>query len=190
MPKADIGQVMAMLDPEECARVYELPNIMARESFRLQTERVENFDEMMGVCVRYYVHHFGRVLVQNVAPPDEFVRGTVWELLEHHYEGGAEAAHKAATRGLNGGIPGVLDVIRDYFLKEQENQYFDHVIMECVDVMDLEDIETLMSQYLQRYGRYLDGGHLPSAAYLVPKYRDIIKAHAQIVRSIRMRYGR
>jgi hypothetical protein len=47
-----------------------------------------------------------------------------------------------------------------------------------------------MEQYLQRYGRYLDGQHIAGAEFLVPKYRDVIKAHSQIVRRIRTNFGR
>ena len=52
------------------------------------------------------------------------------------------------------------------------------------------DIETLMGQYLERYGRHMDGEHLQSARYLVPKYREVIMAHSQIVRNIRTHFGR
>lgn len=190
MGKANIQTAMAMLDPDKCAEVYELPNIMAREAFRLQQARVATFDEMMDVCVRYYIHHFKAVISQQGAPTAEYARGMVWELLEHHYQGGIEAAHRAATRGINGGLAGVLDALRDFFLKDQEEKYFSHTLMQCVDVMDLQDIRALMEQYLQRYGRYLDGQHIAGAEFLVPKYRDVIKAHSQIVRRIRTNFGR
>ncbi|GEM_PF-2413167 len=190
MAKANIARAMAMLDPEECARRYELANYMARETFHLQQDRVQSFDELLDICARYYVHHFQRVVAANALPPAEFVRGTVWEMLEKDYRGGAQAAYVAAAKGLNGGLPGVLDSIRDWFLKDQEERYFNHTVMECVDVMDLEDIETLMSQYLERYGRHLDGNNMPSAKYLVMRYREIIRAHAQVVRNIRTHFSR
>jgi len=190
MPKANIRMAMEMLDPEEWARVCELPNYMARESFRLEEERVDSFDQLRDICRRYFVHNYRRVIAEHYDPQDDFIRGMAWNLLEHHYKGGAEAAYKAASRGLNGGLPGVLDAIRDYFIRELEERYFDHTIMECVDVMDLEDVETLMQQYLQRYGRHMDGDNLPSARYLVPKFREILKAHSQVVRNMRMSFGR
>jgi hypothetical protein len=170
--------------------VYELPNIMARESFRLQQDRVASFDAMMDVCVRYFLHHFKAVISQQGAPTAEYARGMVWELLEHHYQGGIEAAYRAASRGVNGAMSGVLDAIRDYFMKDLEEKYFAHVIMQCVDVMDLQDIKALMEQYIQRYGRYLDGQHIAGAEFLVPKFREVIKAHSQIVRRIRTHFGR
>ena len=46
MAKADIQRAMQMLDPDTCAEVYELPNLMARESFHLEQERVASFDEL------------------------------------------------------------------------------------------------------------------------------------------------
>jgi hypothetical protein len=190
MAKANIQRAMQMLDPDTCAEVYELPNLMARESFRLEQERVANFDELIDLCCRYYLHHFHRVLAPNVDPPDDYLRGFVHDILEHGYKGGREAAFQAATRGLNGGLPGVLDAIRDHFMKEHEERYFSHAVMESVDIMDLEDVEELMNQYLQRYGRHMDGDHMPSARYLVTKYRDVIKAHSQIVRNMRINFGR
>lgn len=190
MPKANIQTAMAMLDPDRCAQVYQLPNIMAREAFRLQQDRVANFDEMMDLLVRYYIHHFRAVIAQQAAPTVDYARGVVWEILDRHYQGGIEAAYRAATRGINGGLAGLLDAIRDYFLKDLEDKYFSHVIMQCVDVMDMQDIKTLMEQYIQRYGRYLDGQNIASAEFLVPKYRDVIKAHSQIVRNIRTHFGR
>ena len=185
MAKANIARIMQMLDPEECARKYELPNLMARELFRLERDRVDDFDQMMAVCIQYYIHHFRRVIAENGAPTQEMTRGVVWNLLEHHYKGGVQAAFKAATKGINGGLPSVLDAIRDYFLRDQEEQYFNYTIMECVDVMDLDDVQALMRQYLERFGQHIDGQNMPSAAHLVPKYRDVIKAHAQVVRNVR-----
>ena len=41
--------------------------------------------------------------------------------------------------------------------------------MECIDVMDLEDIRTSMVQSVQYYGRYLEGDNLPSPKYLALK---------------------
>ena len=190
MAKANIQKVMEMLDPDKCAEVYELPNIMARENFRLESSRVASFDDFMAICQGYYVHHFNRVVVEGGAPPEEFLRGQIWEILDRNSRGGIEAAYKAASRGINGGLSGVLDSIRDYFVKDQEEKYFNYTIMESVDVMDLDDIKTLMTQYLQRYGRHLDGDNLPSADYLVQKYREVLKSHAQIVRSIRTQFGR
>jgi hypothetical protein len=190
MAKANIQTAMTMLDPDRCAQVYQLPNIMARESFRLQQDRVANFDELTDLLVRYYIHHFKAVISQQGAPTAEYARGMVWDILYHHYQGGVEAAFRAANRGINGGLAGVLDAIRDYFLKDQEDKYFSHTIMQCVDVMDLQDIKTLMEQYIQRYGRYLDGQNLAGAEFLVPKYREVIKAHSQIVRNIRTHFGR
>ena len=190
MAKANIQTALAMLDPDRCAEAYELPNIMAREAFRLEQERVANFEAMLEICVRYYEHHFRRVMAGAQPPPREFVQGFVWDILEHHYQGGAEAAYRAATHGTSGGLAGVLDAIRDKFLQDQETLYFDHTILEAVDVMDWDDIKTLMQQYLQRYGRHLDGNNLPSAELLAPKYRELIRSHAQIVRNIRSHYGR
>ena len=179
-----------MLDPEVCAETYEMPNVMARESYRLGRERVESFDDLIDVCVDYYMHHVARVLAPVQGSPMEHIRGTVSNLVDEHYEGGREAAYKAASRGISGGLPGVLDAIRDYFLKDMEERYFDHTVMESVDIMDLEDIETLMEQYLQRYGRHMDGDNLPSAKFLVPKYKQVLKAHANVVRRMRMYFGR
>jgi hypothetical protein len=190
MAKANINRVMQMLDPEECATVYELPNIMARESFRLEHDRIATFDELMALCIRYYNHHFNRVVAPNVTTPPRIAHGIVWNILENHYKGGIETAFKAGSKGINGGLSGILDSIRDFFLKEQEEQYFNFTVMECVDVMDLEDVQRLMQQYIERYGRPLDGQHMPTAASLVPKYRDVIRAHAHIVRSIRSRISR
>ena len=185
MAKANIERAMQMLDPDECANRYELPNIMARDSFRLEQDRVQTFDELMDVCHRYIIHHLGRVVAENAAPPADQARGLIWNLLEKQYKGGAQAAFKAATKGYNGGLPGILDTIRDFYLKEQEDHYFNHTVMECVDVMDLEDIKALMEQYLRRYGRSLDGENMPTAEFLVSKYRDVIRSHAQIVRNVR-----
>ncbi len=190
MGKANIQKVMEMLDPDNCAEVYELPNIMAREAFQLESPRVESFDEFMEVCQRYYVHHFNRVVVEHGTPPEEFLRGQVWEIVDRTTQGGIEAAYKAGARGLNGGLSGVLDSIRDYFIKDQEDKYFNYTIMEGVDVMDLDDIKALMTQYLQRYGRHLDGDNLPAPDYLVQKYKEVLKSHAQIVRSIRTQFGK
>lgn len=190
MAKANIEKLMQMLDPEECAKKYELPNLMAREAYRLAHEKVETFDQMMEICQQYYLHHFSKVISQSPSPSPEMTRGVVWGILEHHYKGGVEASFKAAAKGLNGGFPGVLDAIRDYFLKEQETQYFDYTVMEGVDVMDLDDIQTLMQQYVERYGRYIDGANMPTAAHLVPKYREVIRAHANVVRNIRTHFSR
>ena len=88
MAKANIQTAMAMLDPDRCAQAYELPSIMARESFRLQQDRVATFDEMMALLVRYYIHHFRAVIAQQAAPSAEYARGQVWEILDHHYQGG------------------------------------------------------------------------------------------------------
>jgi hypothetical protein len=189
MGKANVDVAMRMLDPEECSSRYILPNIMARERYHLAKDRVETFDEMMDIAVGYYNHHHSLVVCKGVTHSPEMARGFVWKILEQSFRGGLEAACKAA-RGLGLGLPSVLDCIRDHFMKEQEEHYFNHVIMECVDVMDLEDIKALMQQYLQRYGRYLDGENMPRAEYLVPKYREVLKQHARIVENVRMNFGR
>ena len=190
MGKANIQRIMEMLDPDECASVYEIPNIMARESYRLERARIEDFDEFMDLCKGYYVHHFNLVVVENGAPPEQFLKGLVWDILERTNKGGIEAAYKSASRGINGGLSGVIDSIRDHFIKDQEEKYFNYTLMEGVDVMDLNDIKALMSQYLQRYGRHIDGDSLPSADFLVPKFREVLQSHAQIVRSIRSQFGK
>lgn len=190
MGKADIQRVMQMLDPDECAARYELPNIMARESFRLDVEVVESFDQMIEICARYYTHHFNAVIVENGARDLDFLKGEVWHLLDRHYQNGAQAAYKAARTGMNGGLPGVLDTIRDWFLKDMEDKYFNYTLMESVDVMDLQDIRELMRQYHERYARHIDGGNMPDPDYMVMNWRDIIKAHAQWIKAVRTQYGR
>ena len=187
---ANVEQVMAMLDPDRCAEVYELPNTMARESFRLGQDRVENFNELIDIAASYVLHHMSATIAPMTDPPMDHVRGMTWNMLEHHYRGGAEAAYKAASRGFNGGLSGVLDAIRDYYMKDQEEKYFDFVLMEGCDVMDWGDRTELMRQYLTRYGRFLDGDNMASAEYLATKYKEVIKAHADIVRNVRMQYGR
>jgi len=102
----------------------------------------------------------------------------------------APRAPRICTKLMRCKIKVLLDAIRDWFLKDQEERYFNHTVMECVDVMDLEDIETLMRQYLERYGRHLDGNNMPSAKYLVPRYREVVRAHAQVVRNIRTHFSR
>lgn len=190
MGKADVEVAMRMMDPEECSRRYIMPNIMARENYTKGKATVQSFDEMMNEAVQYYNYHFSKVVCEGVTPPVDLTRGNVWHLLEQHYQGGIQAAARAAMRGLNGGLPSIYDCITEYFSKEQEEQYFNHVILECVNVMDLDDIKELMQQYIQRYGSYLDGANMPKAEYLVPHYRDVIKQHAKIVEHIRMRYAR
>ncbi len=190
MAKANIQRVMQMLDPEECAREYELPNAIARDTFRIERYTVDDFDQLVDIVLAYYVHHFRAVVAPNAEAGVPLTRGLVLRLLDEHYRGGREAAFQAASKGFDGAIPGVLDAIRDSFLKEQEAQYFEYTVMECVDIMDHDDIRTLMEQYLQRYGRHLDGEHMPSAEYLATKYREVIKAHANIVRNVRTRISR
>jgi hypothetical protein len=189
MAKANIDMAMQMLDPNECAERYELPNVIARDTFQLDRHRIETFDQMIEICIRYYTHHFNHVIVANGAPPEHMTRGLVLNLLIHHYRGGLEVAFNAATHGVNGGLPSVLDAIRDYFLKEQEEAWFNNVITEVVDMMDIEDIRTLMRQYIDRYGRYIDGDNAPNPDFLVPKYKQVIKAHASILHMYRDQIG-
>ena len=127
MGKANIQRVMEMLDPDRCAEVYELPNIMARESFQLENSRISTFDEFMEIATRYYIHNFNQVVVENGAPPDHLLYGEVWHLLNQS-RGGIDAAYKSATRGINGGFSGVLDTIRDSFIKDQEEKYFNYTL--------------------------------------------------------------
>ena len=182
MPKANIRLVMEMLDPERCALEYEIPNYMARETFSLRDLRVRNGPELLEVCKRYYVHHY-RTVNHDVTPEPDAVDGEIYRILER-FPGGRDAALALAKGGFGGGVGEVLNAIRDRFIKEHEDNWFNHSIMEAVDIMDLEDIETLMEQYVRRYGRHMDP-RPPSAKYLVLKYREVIKAHAQIVRKIR-----
>jgi len=193
MAKANIQRVMEMLDPEVCARTYELPNIMAREAFETPTEPVRDFDHLIDIAGEYYLHHLRRVIGNPNYDPEytqTFARGMVFDIIDKGFPGGREAAFKAATRGMAGGLPAILDCIRDHFMKQQEQQWFEHTILESVDIMDLEDIEALMQQYLNRYGRHLDGENMQSARFLTMKYREILRAHAQIVRQVRLQYGR
>jgi hypothetical protein len=189
MGKANVDVAMRMLDPAECSSQYILPNIMARERFQLTKDRVETFDELMDTGVEYFMHHCSQVVFRGITIKPEMARGSVMKILEQSYQGGLEGACRAG-RGLGGGLPSVLDCIRDHFMKEQEEAYFNETVMQCVNIMELDDIKELMSQYLQRYGRYLDGDNMPSAEYLVPKYREVLKSHAKIVEHTRMQFGR
>jgi hypothetical protein len=189
MGKANVDVAMRMLDPAECSSQYVLPNIMARERFQLTKDRVETFDELMEIAVQYFNHHHSQVVCKGVKHPPELARGFVMKILEQSYQGGLEGACRAG-RGLGGGLPSVLDCVRDHFMKEQEANYFNEVIMLCVDVMDLDDIKSLMEQYVRQYGRYIDGENMPKAEYLVPKYREVLKSHSKIVEHTRMQFGR
>lgn len=190
MAKADIQKAMNMLDPEECARVYELPNLMARENFRLGRDRVGDFDSLMELLIDYYIHHFRKVVVDSDAMDRNFAKGFVYDIVNKRFKGGMESAYRAANTGIDGGLPAVLDCVRDHFLEEQEERYFNYTLMEAVDLMDLDDIKTLMEQYLERYGRHLDVGETQSPEFLVPRFQEVLKTHAQVVRHIRRSIGR
>jgi len=188
MPTANLDKLLALVDPGRLALEIEQPNHLAREQYHLKRMIAHDFDEFLSLAVDYYRHHASQVMGRNNIR-DEEAYGEVRRILDSSHQGGLQTAYVAARTGINGGMPAVLNSIRDAFIQEAEEQYFNHAFSTCVNEMDDEEVERLMQQYIQRNRAFLGQQQAEiRARQLARNARDIIRAHVAYAKKVRSQW--
>ena len=174
------------LDPQECARAVDSKIYLARESYPLKKNIVESYDEFYSIVTQYMIHLEKNFLNTDVELPESMAFGKVLDLLRIQ---NLAPLYDRAKRGTEKGLRGVLEEISLRYCEEKNHMYTQHVLETAIsDPWDYEEIESLITEYINRFGRYLPY-QLRDKRLLVNSWRQILGNHAAILNKIRSMVG-
>jgi hypothetical protein len=183
-----IVRVLDMLEPEHIADVLGNKNEMARNSFELHSNTVDDYPEFYATLIAYYRHHFAHTVSADVEYPEDMAASEVQNILQQSYQdyGGYEGAYYNARTGKAGGMTGILNAISRAMRERQEHDYTEHVLRTEIDPMNFDEHVELMKNYLDRFGGSLPPSVRTRSAYdLARNYDTILRGHARVMSAVR-----
>ena len=175
MSNSSLDELMALLSPAKRVAEVDEPIRAARESFVLPSIRMTDNAEVVTTLARFYAHLV--TATGCTAPCDEECRVQVCGEVDASYPGGISAAAAAATSGLGGGLPRVLDLLTEHILAHAQRHYLHRHFICPNDPNDWHARLALATAYVERYGEALFGSAVPRPERLAHEFEKVLCAH-------------
>jgi len=188
MPETKLSRILAKLDRDRMAEVVGNAHDMARDSFSLSSNTVDNYPQFHDVITRYYRHHYGQVFGGGDFLEDDRAHWEVKAIIDNAYKenNGFEGAYENARTGNGGGMHGVLNAVAGGIKQEQQRQYVEHIFYTEIDPHDYEALVELMAELLDKVGFLLTPSERARSPHdLVRNFDNIIKQLSGSFGSIR-----
>ncbi len=102
------------------------------------------------------------------------------------FQDGWTQAVKNGTRGLNGGMIGVIDAIAEGMKKQAARRYVEAVFLDCLDPLDFDTKVAFMQEYLELYGAVvLPDEELMSSYQLAANLESVVQNHVNLINQFR-----
>jgi len=187
MLEVTLAQILDMMDDEAIAEAVDIPNDEARQSYPLERNTVDSYQEFHEEITMYYQHHILHA-IGNPVMPVFLASGLARDIVDIAFQrqGGLEAAYRNARTGRFGGLAGSFDAICQTLKQEHEEKYMEHIFNTFIDPLNYEDHVELMRQYLERFGNFLpDEESRRTPEDLARNAKELIKTHVKVVNNIR-----
>jgi len=144
------NRLRVLLDPEKTGKDIVEPNVLARQTFPLKSNRAESLQEMIAILVAYVIHHM-RFVLGGPDMPEDLALAEVQEALRTKRMT-IEDVYDDVRRGTNQGIAGVLDLISKYFQDRMIAARTEWAInQEINDQLDFEEVREVVASFLDDY---------------------------------------
>ena len=181
---ANFDELFLRVDPVEVAKQSEAFR-QAREDFPLPRSTANDFQDLLNIIVRFMNLSMKYYLSSEIDWPPERCIADAEELLGQRLAN----VYDSCLRGINGGVPAILNRITEKLSENAENKYIDYQLDTLVSSpTSYEEIEELMTDYRRKFGRYLPF-HLRNIGLLCLNWREILKSHARLLSHHRTQVG-
>lgn len=180
--EVDLDAIVDELDPDKINEKVELPHKEARNKFKSEDVKANNYTDFKKKITEYVKHHHKEVYGADM--PDEMAFSKAQSMLHSAYEkkGGFVAAFKDAKKG---NLNDIFNVLSDTMEGEHRESYVNNV-MSSIDPMDFDTHVKLVKQYQSKYKDLLPKDmKKKSPEELAKDYKGLIHAHVNIVDSAR-----
>lgn len=150
MPEYD--SIMRRIGPEAIADEVTGPCALAKQSFQMRSNTVGSFQDLVDVLTRF-VQNFMRV-TKCGEWSEEIAFGRAVEALRRRNLS-LQSIYYGAKTGSDGGMRKIIDTVAEQLETERANLYIDLVLAKEVDQQDYDQIEELMTVYVQKFARHL-----------------------------------
>jgi hypothetical protein len=182
----ELSRVATMIDPQTVAGKVAGPCALARQSFQVSSNTVRGYQELVEVLTRFVQHLLRKTGCGEL--PEELAFGKAEEALRHK---GLSIKHvyDDVKRGVNGGLRRVFDIIGEQIEQEQVSHYLEYVLATEIDQMDFDEIEEMMTAYVQKFGKYLPF-ELRSVPALMANWKAVILETSSLMSRLRSYIGK
>jgi hypothetical protein len=146
--------VLAAINAEALAQRIGLPIDTARATYQLGAVTTVSYDEFRQVYSSFYLHLLRHTRSCSVPVDLSAVARDALDLVEQAFarEGGLAGAMAEARDGTRGGCRFLLDVMTEFFKRDQQAKEISRVLKEAIDPLDWAGKVAFMSELLHRLG--------------------------------------
>jgi hypothetical protein len=146
--------VLAMISADALAHRIGLPIDTARATYQLGGVTTASYDEFRQVYSSFYLHLLRHVRSGAISVDPGAAARDALNLVEQAFgrDGGLSGAEAEARDATRGGLRFVLDVMTEFFKREQQAKEVSRVLKEAIDPLDWAGKVAFMSELLHRLG--------------------------------------
>lgn len=169
--------ILEAIDTKTVKKKIVTPCKRADATYRCQNPVPENFQQFQKECIQFWTHLFNSYhnVTQDIMTWQDAL-GFATTYIERAFSrnGGMRYAfHKATTESFNS----IKFYITDMFVNEAVERYVSSILTTHVNPLNYEEIETLMTAYVQEFDIQLEKkGDLQ---WLIANYETILRSHAK-----------
>ncbi len=183
MPSFD--EILQQLRGETIAEKVTNPLRMLRQEFHLERNTCETYDELVEILL-----DFERLYYRRIFHSENFPRDYLWLNVDKHLgRGGARLDYlmPRASRGLDGGLDGIINDLLEAHEREAIEAYVNHVLGK-VNPFDIDTIAEFVRRMRTEYGSAVD--EMMHPALMMMNWRQLIQQVAQVVTNANRSFGR
>ena len=188
----NLNRMLELLNEENITNEISRKHDIAREQYKVTKPTISSFNELNEEVTRFIQYQL-RATQGHPAMPQYMASSQGMAVIDRTFNsiGGIEGAFEIARTGIRGGLRAVIDTLYEYLKRQEEESYIDYVLRTEVDPLSFDDRTALMQAYLNRFRHnFPQGARVPTALELAGNYAGIIRMHADLINSIRMRLRR
>ena len=182
MPSFD--EIIQQLRGETIAEKVTNPLRMLRQEFQLEQNTCRTYDELVNVLLDFERLYFRRILHTENVPRDY-----LWLNVSNHLGRGGRLDHlmPRATRGLDGGLDGIIHDLVEAHERQAIDGWVNHVLGK-VNPFDIDTISEFVRRMRTEYGGAVD--EMMSPALMMMNWRQLIQQVAQVVTNANRSFGK
>jgi len=183
---ATINSLLAHLDEGAIAQRIGIAHDEARLSYHLPSNTVTSFDPFRDIISNYYNHQFSKCVSKGGSLSPSEAYGRAKELLEREYRkkrGDIVSAFNDASRGTNGGMRVVLDIICEGIKAEVVERYVQDVFDRHVAPNSWDQKVDMIRQFMSHCSGMLSSSIVVSQPErYAHDYSDLVRSYVEGLR--------
>lgn len=186
--------VLAAISADALAQRIGLPIDTARATYQLGTVTTSSYDEFRQVYSSFHLHLLRHVRSGSMPVDQSTVARDALDLVEQAFgrDGGLAGAMAEARDGTRGGLRFLLDVMTEFFKRDQQAKEISRVLKEAIDPLDWVGKVAFMKELLDRLGRQLPPAirdqpaerYAKHVEFFVQKYVESLEGVSRLLRAL------